>query len=140
MKNNNKVYYHSHRVKIEATTLMIAGIPKLEKVPFPSDYDFVEKIAIISINTSDDPNFKLGFRKNSEAIIEATHNSLFEMPKNVAPNDRFLKVLEVVKTDNKLDLLIEPNKDLAIGEIIEFDFIMVMTTEEKFSKRLLDYQ
>ena len=138
MQKNEQIYYNTERVVIKSNAVIQAGTIKKVKINFPSDYDLVEKIAVIPVSIQADPNFRMAFRKNSQDVVNMTHNTLFVMPTEVAPNKRFLPVIEVVKRDNTIEVAIEPSIDIQVGTELNFDFVMVMTTEEKYTNRLLD--
>ncbi len=138
MQKNEQVYYNTSNVVIESGAIIPAGTIIKKPITFPSDYDLVEKIALIPIDIDADKAFKIAFRKNSQDVVNMTHNGLYTLPNEVAPKDRFLPIIEVVKRDNTLEIAFEPTVDIPANTPLIFDFVMVMTTEEKYSNRLLD--
>lgn len=136
MVNTPKKYFQTEQIVLENTSAIPIGPQFLfnQRIDIPQDYNFLLGMLIIPIDTTIDPNFRVGLRTKNKEIIEITHNSLFAASTSIAPKEKFLPVNEIINKDNFLEILMNRGTTYAPGDKITFDVVLVLTDLEEWSK------
>jgi len=102
---NKNFYYHAESVELAIGT---AGLNKMQ-IALPDSFNKIIGFGIAITDDGGDPNFKVGLRKNSNELLNVTHNVVTRISADVAPKDKFLPFIDIVEVGNKLFVVFEFN-------------------------------
>jgi hypothetical protein len=115
---DKNIYYHTQKVTIANGTA--AGLKSIP-ITVPDAFTKVIGIGVAAINNGGDANYRVGFRKTGQDLINAVHNSFFQIDTSVAPKEKLLPTNFDFETGSRKQIVIETN--VALQADFEIDLI-----------------